>query len=148
MLTNEQEKFLRKLGLFESAEWLENDQMLDAQGNEFYFPFFGDLIKMATNFILEKGFSKVDRVAPTDVGVNCIIRISEVHDFVYGENVINFYDIDFFTRENGTGAWLMTDIEGKDSEINYSSHTIEFFLTQEEKVFIEPDFVDIYVQVK
>lgn len=148
MLTIEQEKLLRQLGLFDSAEWLEDGKMLDADGNEFYFPYFGDLIKMAMNYILENGFSKVDRVSPTDVGANCIIRISEVHNFVHGENVINLYDIDFFTRENGTGTWLMTDIEGKDSEINYSTHTIEFFLTQEEKVFIEPDFVDIYVQVK
>lgn len=167
MLSKQQKEKLRRIHIYESSSKEKNGvPIIEKRGSQskigkliegkMVVPSSYQLVDSVIAQILECGFSKVERVAPSDA--NCIIRVFQKLHYEYDRELIfNIYGADCFVREyfafgdrffsREESDWLTTDLNDETFSINFSKCSISEWLCQDEKVIIEADFFDIYVRV-
>lgn len=160
MLSKEQKEKLRKIHIYELATEEKDGVAIIPKtvqkkkfGKEksvcveevFVVPSPYEIRNSVFEQILECGFSKVERVSPTDA--NCIVRIFQKlhHEYEFGM-VFNMYGADVFVKDDTTWATECNCYQ-KGYPIDYEKCLINQWLYQDEKVTFDAEFVDFYVKV-
>ena len=93
--------------------------------------------------ILDCGFSKIERVSPTNA--NCIVRVFQKLHHVYDSyTIFNMYGADVFVK-NMT-IWT-SKYRGERFTLDYAKCSILQCLEQDVDVKFDADFVDFYIKV-
>lgn len=93
--------------------------------------------------ILVCGFSKVERVSPTNA--NCIIRVFQKLHYAYEfDQIFNLYGANCFVK---SGMYWISEFDSGTFHLDYSKSLIGQWLCQDEKITFDAEFVDFYVKV-
>jgi len=141
MVTKEQKKKIRRINQFEA--FYKEVEGIPFQSNQaVHIPDVWAIKQVAINRILKLGFDNVSTVEPKYA--NCIIRIFTKRHFKYEMGEIhNVYGFNCFVKENG--IWLSES--NNLFKINFLKHVITCWLSQDESVDYDCDFVDCYVRI-
>lgn len=159
MLSREQKENLRNIHIYDLSTEEKNgiaiirETIPTAKGakkkfntieKEFIIPTPYQLVENMSTKILASGFSKVERVAPSNA--NCIIRVFQKlhykHEF---DQIFNIYGASCFTKD--TMGWISNSDCGECYTLNPSRCLIGQWLYQDEKITFDADFIDFYVKV-
>ena len=162
MLSKEQKEKLQKIHIYELASEEKNgvaitrkqvSKVKKKKGKEkiswikevFVVPSTYDIAESVFKQILDCGFSKVERVSPTDA--NCIVRVFQKlhlkHEF---DTVFNMYGADVFVK-NGTKWTTRCECYEECFTLDYAKCLVGQCLYPDEKVVFDAEFVDFYVKV-
>ena len=160
MLSKEQKEKLRKIHIYELASEEKNGVAITQKtvpkikrGKEkfshieevFVVPSTYAIAESVFKQILDCGFSKVERVSPTDA--NCIVRVfQKLHHKYEFDTVFNMYGADVFVK-NGKEWTSECECYGECFTLNYAKCLVGQWLYQDEKVIFDTEFVDFYVKV-
>ena len=141
MFTNEQRIKIRNINSFE--EFYGNKKGVSFHNKKkVHIPNVWELKDEAIKRILEKGFTKVERVEPKRA--NCIIRIFNNHKEELGRDIMTeIYGFNCFVKEDG--KWVA---EGCNKfEINFEKCEVGYWLCPDEYVTYDCNFTDFYVKI-
>lgn len=141
MFTKEQKENIRTINLFE--EFYGNKKGVSFHNKKkVHIPDVWELKEQVIKSIIEKGFSKVERVEPKNA--NCIIRIFNNRKVEFGRDVMtNIYGFNCFVKEGG--KWISESCNK--FEINFEKYEVGYWLCPDEYVTYDCDFVDFYVKI-
>ena len=158
MLSKEQKEKLRNIHIYELACEEKNGiaiirksvpkvkrgkETFSTVEEEFVVPSPYQIAESVFKQILVCGFSKVERVSPTDA--NCIIRVfQKLHHAYEFDQIFNMYGADCFVKS--CIDWI-SECNGDAFPLDYSKCLIGQWLYQDEKITFDAEFVDFYVKV-
>ena len=158
MLSKEQKEKLRNIHIYELACEEKNGiaiirksvpkvkrgkETFSTVQEEFVVPSPYQIAESVFKQILVCGFSKVERVSPTDA--NCIIRVfQKLHHAYEFDQIFNMYGADCFVK---SGGYWISECDSGTFHLDYSKYLIGQWLYQDEKITFNTEFVDFYIKV-
>lgn len=134
---------IRKINLFCYSSEEKDGKPIKMDGSEFTIPPFMDLKQIATDEILNSGFSSVETVEPSNA--NCIIRVFKKLHHPHDDTFYNAYGYCCYTRL--LGEWN-TSPNGMDYyPLNPSKFKYRISIFQDEYVELNLGFFDCYVKI-